>query len=223
LDASVPFKLNSLRSTSKEQGVYDQLRQAIVSGALPPGQRLIPADIGAQLGVSSMPVRNALMRLEAELLVVRAPHREYIVATCSAREIEDLFAIRAVLDSFAVRLAASRLLPEGLQELRKILAKSEEYLARGDIDSLIHANGEFHTALYRQSGNEQLFQIIQSLRDRSSRIRASHSTVETVQEHRDIVAALERGDPDAAEAIMRKDMENSGRALTEHIMPRNEQ
>lgn len=219
MDSNVPLRLKSLRSTSKEQGVYDQLRHSIVSGALKPGQRLIPADVGSQMEVSSMPVRNALMRLEAELLVMRAPHREYIVAPWSAKEIEDLYDIRAVLDSFAARLAAPRLSPEALRELRDILSQSEGYLAKGDIDSLIDANAEFHTALYRQCGNEQLLQILQSLRDRCGRFRASHSAVETVQEHRDILAALERGDPDAVEAIIRRDMENSGRALSKHLTP----
>jgi DNA-binding GntR family transcriptional regulator len=212
------YNVTPLPTLTKEQAIYDQLRQAIVSGPLVPGQRLIPAEIGARFQVSSMPVRNALMRLEADRLIVRAPHREYLVAPYSAKEIKDVYAIRALLESFASRLAAESITPERLEKLRGILTRSEGHLDRGDMEGLAASNREFHTTLYSYCENEQLQDLVQSVRDRAARYRfVYYSTRKTpreqVQEHWDTMSALEAGDSLRVEALVRKHIERIRDAL----------
>jgi DNA-binding GntR family transcriptional regulator len=219
------FDAVPLGEMSKERGVYDQLRRAIISGALRPGQRLIPAEVGARFGVSSMPVRNALMRLEAERLVTRAPHREFAVTTYSAQEIKDLYVIRVTLDGLAARLGAQNTTPEVLAELREVLRRSERYLAQGDTESLMEANREFHETIYRQVGNRQLLELVQAMRDRANRYRAAYFAISdipahTVEEHREILAALERGDAQAVEALVKKGMEDTGAKIVEALEER---
>lgn len=218
MSRAIEFESTPLKTVSKEQGVYDQLRRAIISGTLKPGQRLVPAEIADQLQVSTMPVRNTLMRLEAERLVTRAPHREYVVTHYSAKEIKELYSIRAVLDGYAGRMAAENMTASRLEELRAIVRRAERHLAEGDIDRVVASNREFHTTLYRQSGNEQLLQMIQMLRDRCDRYRGAYYAVpgvpvQTVEEHRNVLAALERGDHDAVEEVLRKDAQSTGSSL----------
>lgn len=218
MNAVAAFEPKSLHNVSKEQGVYEQLRQAITSGALKPGQRLIPVDLGRQLDVSSMPVRDALLRLEVERLVTRTPHKEFVITPYSSKDISELYAIRAAVDSLAARLAAEHVTPATLKELHQIQRRAEEQLARGDIEALMATNRQFHSLLYKQSGNEQLLEIIQALRDRCSRYRAARYGVpetpkETVAAHRKIYAALAQGKPDLVEELVRKDMEATGRTL----------
>jgi DNA-binding GntR family transcriptional regulator len=203
---AVPF-----RALTKEQAIYEQLKNSIVSGRLEPGLRLIPAEIGAQFQVSTMPVRNALMRLEAEHLVSRSPHREYAVARYSRKEIREVYDVRIVLEGFAARLAAENISPEGLRDLAEILRRSEQHLDEGKGDLFKEANGEFHTAVCRHSGNDQLAETIQALRDKSTRFRATYYRQwkpprMALQEHHEILSALERGKPDEAEAWIKKDV-----------------
>lgn len=220
MNKSSPFKYGPLHAVSKEQAVYEQIRHAIVSAELKSGERIIPAELADQLKISSMPIRNALMRLEAERLVTRAPHREFVVTPYSSREIRELYAVRAVLDGFAARLAAERMTSKTLDKLRVLLKRSEQCLAEGDIHGLAAANRDFHRTLYSEAGNGQLLELVETLRDRSApyRIASYHRTEiheSTVQEHREILLALTLGDADAVERLIRKDMENTGNALAQ--------
>lgn len=219
---TVQFGVAPLRALTKEQAVYEQLRSAILSGTLEPGQRLVPAEIGARSQVSSMPARNALMRLEAERLVTRAPHREYVVATFSGKEIREVYDVRIVLEGFAARLATERITAGGLKELAEILRQSERYLDQGKTDLLAEANGEFHVAVCRHAGNDQLAETLQLLRDKSARFRAAYyrkwKTPElALREHSEILSALERGEADKAESWIKKDVGYSRDLLLQFI------
>lgn len=209
---------SSLRNLSKEQEVHELLQDAIVSGQLKPGQRLICAEIGAQLGISAMPVRNALMRLEAERLVTRVPHREFVVTPYSSKEIRDLFTIRTTLDPLAASLAAERMTSTGVSELREMIERSEQHLANGDMGALESANRQFHIVLYSHAGNEQLLEVIKQLQDRGTRYRNAYYAIpdvphHTIQEHHEILNALGRGDTELVAALVRTDMETTGRTL----------
>jgi DNA-binding GntR family transcriptional regulator len=212
------FSIAPLPYLSKEQAVYDRLRKAIISGTIHPGTRVIPQEIAAQYGVSSMPVRNALMRLEAERLVTRTPHREFLVTQYSASEIKELYAIRAALEGLAGRLGARNMTEEVLRELHQILGRAEQHLVRGEFGALIEANQEFHDRLYRQGGNQQLMELIRALRDRADRYRAVYDAIQeirdgTVQEHRQILSAMERGDPEGVGSLIASYTERAASVL----------
>jgi len=213
------FTSESARNVSKEQSAYDQLRRAIISGELKPGQRLVPAEIGAQLGISSMPVRNAMMRLEAQRLITRAPHREFIVTQYSAQEIREVNQTLGVLEAFAARLASLRMTESTLAKLRQLVAEAEKQLTSGDIESLMDTNQAFHVALYAQSGNEHLQEVLRLLRNREARYRAQYYYAGTempkrmVQEHREIISALAQGDHDGVERLLRRYSDEMGAGL----------
>jgi DNA-binding GntR family transcriptional regulator len=216
-----------LQHVSKEQAIYDQVRRAISMGIFAPGQRLLPNELARQYHVSSMPVRNALMRLEAEHLVTRAPHRAYVVTEYSPTEIRNLYAIRANLEGMAARLGARRFPADQVPVLHRILMRAEQHLLRGEVGALMAANTEFHDLIYQHADNEQLLQLIFSLRDRADRYRAMYAGIEEIQantlaEHREIVTALLAGQADAVGTIIEKYTEKTADTL-QHLVTGPEQ
>lgn len=208
----------SLRNVSKEQGVYETLRHAITSGEMAAGQRLLFRQLAEQLGVSSMPVRNAMMRLAAEGLVTRIPHREYVVTAYSVKDITDLYALRAVLDGLAGRLAARNVTAETLQQLRGLVTRANELLAAGDIEAVRNVNRDFHLTLIRIADNQQLYEVLEMLQNRSQNYTGAYYAVpgipkRAVDEHRRIVTALAQRKADLVENLLRRDMENTGKIL----------
>jgi len=212
---STSSTFTSLRNLSKEQGVYEQVRQAIISGEMAAGQRLISAEIGKSLGVSSMPVRNALMRLEAEGLVTRIPHREFAVTLYSSRDVKELYTVRVALDSLAGRLAAANMTPDKVEKLRDILARSEVALRNRDLASLRLINKEFHTTLCAFAENRHLQEIILGLQARVPSYHEEYYGIpgmaeKSVTDHYEILEALVEGRLDLVETLLRQDMETTG-------------
>jgi DNA-binding GntR family transcriptional regulator len=192
--------------------VYRQLKDQIVSGDLAPGSRLIELGIAADFGVSRTPVREALKRLAAENLVLADPSRGMIVHAPDAGEIEDVFVVRQALDGLAARLAAHRITPTELSRLRVIVDTMREAIASGRREQIIIANQRFHDVIYSAAGNEALARVASDLRDFVRRFTtlpfASPDRVEHVlAEHEAVLDALQRHDPEAAQAASNAHLE----------------
>jgi DNA-binding GntR family transcriptional regulator len=184
--------------------VYRSLKEKIVSGALPPDSRLIELSIAAEFGVSRTPVREALKRLAVENLVLTDPSRGMIVHAPDARAVEDVLVVREALDGLAARLAAHRITPSELERLNVVVDSMAEAITEGRREHFMAANTAFHDVIYDAAGNEVLKRLGRDLREFVRRFTtlpfASPERVENVlAEHRRIVEALERRDPDAAE------------------------
>jgi DNA-binding GntR family transcriptional regulator len=184
--------------------VYRRLKHDIISGALAPDSRLVELTIGAEFGVSRTPVREALKRLAAENLVFSDPARGMIVHRPDANEIEDVFVVREVLDGLAAQLAAHRVTPSELTKLRLIVDAMEDAINSDRREQIVAANQRFHDVIYSAAGNPVLARVASELRDYVRRYStlpfASPERVQHVlAEHRAILDALERRDPDAAE------------------------
>ncbi len=188
--------------------VYRALKEEILSGTLEPDTRVVELAVAARYGVSRTPVREALKRLEAENLLVADPGRGMVVPRPKASEIEDMFVIREVLDGLAARLAARRITSSELGRLRVIIDSMSEGVQNGRRQQVMAANTRFHDVIYEAAGIDALERIARDLRDYVLRYStlpfASPERVEDVlAEHRAIIDALERSDPDAAEAASR--------------------
>lgn len=185
--------------------VYRSLKEQIISGALAPETRLIELAIAAEFNVSRTPVREALKRLASENLVLADPARGMVVHAPDAREIEDVFVVREALDGLAAGLAAYRITPSELGRLRVIVDTMEEAISTGRREQVIIANMRFHDVIYAAAGNEMLDRLGRDLREFVRRFStlpfASPERVNHVLgEHQAIFDALERHDPEAAEA-----------------------
>ncbi|MFZ2624990.1 MAG: GntR family transcriptional regulator [Propionibacterium sp.] len=184
----------------REQTVA-RLRESILSGALPAGTKLRERALSEQLGVSRVPVREALMVLESELLVDIVPRSGAVVTTFSRHEVQELFDAREVLEPLAARLAARDGTAAGLAALSARCAAARQASSSADDRAGATANASFHSALAEASGSGLLVSIMAPLQLRLQRLfrrTIEGRAVELVEDHERLVEALRRHDEDSA-------------------------
>ncbi|HYJ74268.1 MAG TPA: GntR family transcriptional regulator [Kineosporiaceae bacterium] len=200
----LPARINSL------------LEEAIVSGALVPGQRLRAEVLAEHYGVSPMPVREALRSLEAAGWVKIRPRYGAYVAERSEQELREVFDVRAVLEGHVARRAAELRTDADLRALRQAMTAGEQAAARGDGSLLRSLHAEFHTRL-RAATRNAVLQAMSDELDKRARfyfsIVGNSLRLEWVDVHEQLLAAVERQDGDLAERIAREHVEETGQAV----------
>ncbi len=172
--------------------VYDTIREAIQTGRYAPGQRLVADDLAQELGTSRMPVREALHRLEVVGLVTITPHRGAIVSELSAKEIVEIYHIRAVLEGLATRLAAPHLTPADFERLSAAIEGMAAAAAtEPDLDQMLRQNREYHITIWQAARAPRLQELLENLYDASHRFRnisilLPGRLAQVIQEHRQI-------------------------------------
>ena len=193
------------RGRSAAERAYDYVKARLLDGRFPGGTLLSENELSQRLGVSRTPVRQAFVQLEAEELLELYPRRGALVVPISASEADDVLEARQLIEEHAVR----RVEPGEalLGELREAIAEQETTLADGG-KGFNFADRHFHHAIVAAAGNVLLTRQYDQLRDRHQRIAAAAVAGDParlprfIEEHRQIVAALERGDSDAAGKLM---------------------
>jgi DNA-binding GntR family transcriptional regulator len=196
--------------SSLAESAATRLRAEIVSGELPSGSRLAEAVVAQRLGVSRVPVREALVLLEREGLVEFTPTGRARVKELSPRDFEELFALRLALEPLAARLAAP-VLKADCSRLERNLAATQRARSLREVTTL---DLEFHEIILEASGNVRLLNLWKSLRGELElwlgRLHRHHQTLtsetreETVAAHREILDSLSRESPAACERLMRR-------------------
>lgn len=203
------------RGREKERvGVSERLRALILTGEYGPEERLIEEQLAERLGVSRTPVRQALTLLEAEGLVELAPNRGATVRSFTVADVWDIYDLRAVLEGHAARRAAGRIQGDEVGRLRELAAQMEGLAGRfedheQEIRALVALNQEFHGAVVEASRNKRLFRLINRTVEIPLMFKAffwytPHERVISNHYHRQILHALEDGDADRAEIVMRE-------------------
>jgi len=197
---------------------HDAIRDGILTGRHAPGQRLIADDLAKELGVSRMPVREALHRLEVAGLVTIAPHRGAVVSELSETECIEIYHVRAVLDGLATRLATPNLSEADHARLTALLAEMEAGVEAKDPQRVLNVNREFHTLIWIAARAPRLRDLLENLYDASQRFRNMSVLIpgrldQITHEHRLIVEALARGDAAAAERYANEHHEGTARRL----------
>lgn len=199
------------------EDVRDHLMEEILSGRLAPGDRLVETRIAQVFGVSQAPVREALRDLELFGFIVSSPFRGAIVRQVSTEEMAQIYPIRAVLEGLAARAAASRMAPGTLKRLDKYLDAMRRAAARNDTRAAVDADFAFHLVIVEASGNALLKQFWERMRLATTTFltvsRSHHSLAEIAERHRAVIEALRSGDADAAEAVMRRHIDEPGQWL----------
>ena len=147
--------------TIKEQ-IVDLLRDAILSGKISKGERLNESVLARNWGLSRIPVREALQKLQIQGLVVDAPRRGKFVVNLSDEEIQKINSLRLILEGEALRLCRAKMSAEGLSDLAKMVAKMEQSRNATEIEASA-LDIEFHRTLWRHSGNEYLEKSLESI------------------------------------------------------------
>jgi DNA-binding GntR family transcriptional regulator len=187
---------------------YRALREAIVDGRLNPNERLVEADLAKLLGAGRTTVRAALVRLEQEGLVQREPNRGARVRRVSDREALEIEEVRVALEQLMARHAALNLTPDGLADLRAMLAEMTAHVESGDPLGYSELNARFHSRIWALADLGVAERILVNLKSQS--IRFQYRTIlqpgrpdRSLREHARIVEALASRDADASEAAMR--------------------
>lgn len=204
---------NSQVRVPAHEFAYCRLRSYITNGDLPPGADLREEELSQHLGLSRTPVREAIRRLKEEGLVEIRPYRGARVARLNNAQVEELCEVREVLEGMAARLAALRMSDSQIRRIRQRLRSRLREVARRP--SLYQPPRlDFHLEILRASGNRTLANLAERLYGRLSLVRALSGAFRAraeaaAREHLDILAAIERRDPDAAEQSMRQHIRRS--------------
>jgi DNA-binding GntR family transcriptional regulator len=196
--------------------VVDSIRDRILTGHYSPGERLVEAQLSSELGVSRMPVREALRTLAAEGIVTIEPRRGAIVAVYSPEQVQELVEVRATLEGLNAKLAAKRHNPEQIRRLEQILAAGSRLNERADLAQIHQANNDFHEALAQVAANSTLREMVRSLRERTALIFAPHSRKRAKQnweDHAAILRAVVSGDADLAALLASRHVYNAAASV----------
>jgi DNA-binding GntR family transcriptional regulator len=203
----VPIQRQTIASMTVEA-----LRERILRGDYPDGEPLRQDALAEELGVSRIPVREALRQLEAEGLVTFSPHRGAVVSSLSLEEIEELFELRAEIECDLLRRAIPRMSDEQLRTATDVLDEFEDALDAGEASRWGPLNWHFHAALYAPANRRLTLNVLQKLHQHSDRyfrmqVLLAHGGARANEEHRAIAAA-----------VCEKDVEGASRLMNAHIL-----
>src|SRR5258708_25253098 len=148
-----------VRSDPLVEVVIQQITDAIVTGRLGPGDKLVEVQIGKQLGVSRAPLREAFQRLEQIGLVEKIPNRGTFVSTLTERDVKELHSVRELLEGLAARLLAERCDPQTIASLESILAAMRQAAVDDNQSRMITLDADFHDALIELSDHKLLREL----------------------------------------------------------------
>ena len=203
------------RHGSLSKLVADELRSGILAGRHKPGERLVEDRLSAELGVSRVPIREALRLLAAEGLVEVKPRRGASVVKFSSEVAKDLIEVRAMLEGLNARLAARHHQPAIITELRQVLSEGNAAAQSRNLDDLVRLNGAFHDKLAEAGRNSILWDIMRTLRERTSLVFAANTTGRARQdwdEHSRILAAVIEGDEELASLLATRHVHRAAEA-----------
>jgi len=204
----------------------DELRRRILDGSYPGGRPLRQDALAEEFRISRIPVREALLQLEAEGLVRILPHRGAIVSELSIEEIEDIFELRALLEPRLLRRSVPRLGREDFEALRAILDEYSAELRAGNAARWGELNTAFHLRLYAHAGRPRSLALVANLLrdcDRHTRLQLSQTDGRgrAEREHAELVALCETGDVRRAAALLKAHIEHVRDALVAFIRARH--
>jgi DNA-binding GntR family transcriptional regulator len=219
-----PSPLEEAASTAtgtRMDKVFEAIELALITGAIPPGSRLGEDMLCRRFDVSRAPLREALRQLEGRGLVVRLPHAGVCAVSLKHSDLIDLYELRESLEGAVCRLAAERMLPEEIAELRLLLTNHRG--SQAFRDGTHHGDLDFHYMLAKGARSSRLERLL--CKDLYSLIRLcrftfAHTPGRCLRAHRDherILDAIEDRDPDLAELLMRRHIADARRQFSDQI------
>lgn len=191
--------------------VFNTLRQAILTGELKPGERLMEIHLADRLGVSRTPIREAIRKLELEGLVIMIPRKGAQVARITEKNLKDVLEVRRALEVLAAKLACDRMDEDTKKELKNACEDFAVVIKRNNTKDITEADVHFHDIILRSTGNDRLIQLVNNLAEQMYRYRLEYIKDSVyhdrlVQEHEAIY-----------EAILNKDKQKAAESVVTHI------
>ncbi|MCX8117751.1 MAG: GntR family transcriptional regulator [Desulfobacterota bacterium] len=194
--------------------VYDYLREKLLSGEIPPHERLIETKIAKEIGTSRTPVREALHNLEIEGLIESIPRVGYVVKSTSEKEVEEICEIRRVIEELAIQWAMGKARDRLIEELKENIAQAESKVASGEVKAFVELDAQFHEIIAKHSGSQRLLELAQTLRRHMLRYRVqsiylADNVLRAIEGHKRILEAIQRGELSAAKEAIEHHLKQS--------------
>jgi len=220
LPAKLELPVAETRPAGLTDGLYERLRQAIVSGDLRPNQRLIEVELAQRLQVSRTPVREALQRLALDGLVL-SHRRGWIVREHTAAEIEEIYECRMALEGYAARLAAERATPDQVAALEEILHRGRDDLGPPK-DWMVPVNDAFHNGVIEAAQNTMLADLcirsrLYYFNSQIALLYTAEQAAESRRQHYGLVEAIRERDGGKAESLAREHVATALKVLIEKL------
>ncbi|MGB4600174.1 MAG: GntR family transcriptional regulator [Trichlorobacter sp.] len=198
--------------------ILENIRDAIISGTMPPGSRVSEPDLAERHGISRTPIREAFRQLESEGYLTVIPRKGALVSAFSPKDVEEFYAIKSILEGYAARRACKNLSDREIDRMQTINERLREMANQGDVKHFFKVHNDFHDLFIKASDNEKLRDMINNLVTRFQRLRLMSLSVPgrmavSVQEHTKIIEAFRRRDCETAEALVRTNAEYGGKVL----------
>jgi len=212
------------RHQTLREKILETIREAILKGNLKPGEKVAEPELAERFGISRTPIREAFRQLESEGYLTVIPRKGAVVAALSARDVQEFYAIKSILEGYAAELASNKLTDKELDKLEAINDKLRQLAADGDIKSFFRVHNEFHETFIKAADNTKLLELIQQLGMKFNRLRAASLSVPgrmdfSVEEHDKLLEAFRRRDGKAAEDLVKKTAAVGGKVLLESLTP----
>lgn len=202
--------------------VFNTLRQAILTGELKPGERLMEIHLANKLGVSRTPIREAIRKLELEGLVTMIPRRGAEVAQITEKSLQDVLEVRRSLDALCAELACARITDEAVEALGAACKNFEEATMKGDIREIAAADVALHDIIIGATGNKRLVQLVNNLAEQMYRYRFEYIKDKSVyprliEEHRIMYNAIRSKDGMTAAKVSVTHIDNQMEAIAKQL------
>jgi len=207
---------------SLAEDAADRIREQILAGGFPQGEHLVEARIAEQLNVSRGPVREAFKLLRAEGLLTEEPRKGTFVVSLSARDVREIYGLRAAIEGRAARLLAAERDPRSIEELRRLLGAIEAAADEGDVAEVYRADLAFHDAVCRLSANGRLHEVFERYVPMLRALlrldeRMHESLDEIAAQHRPLFEAIEAGDAVRAVEGFEAHCDDSGQLIASYL------
>lgn len=201
--------------------VFKYIKFEIINGHFKPGESLVESKLAEELGVSRTPIREAIRLLELEGLVETTPNKGAVVLGVSHKDVEDIYAIRILIEGLAARWAAQNMDSNEKKELQKIIDLMEFYASKGDLDELAELDNRFHHIIYEASRSKILKLTLSNLHEYVQQARLHSLKVpqrldQTIAEHHAIMDCFLEGDSKKAEKALKEHVQKAYLNIKEH-------
>ena len=207
---------------TQREVIAETLREEIIHGTIAPQARLHEVELAERFRTSRTPVREALRQLESEGFLAIRPRRGAVVAPVTPKDIQEFYELKSVLEGYAARKATELLTDDQINRMERLNEKLEQLRQEGDLLAMVEVHNRFHEVFTQACGNERISNLLKGLVKQHQRLRISLSShtdaiQESIAQHREIVTAFRKRDPNLVEELVRRNSIAGCQALLERL------
>ncbi|WP_305045205.1 GntR family transcriptional regulator [Geoalkalibacter sp.] len=210
------------RHQTLREKILETIRDAILRGVLKPGEKVAEPELAERFGISRTPIREAFRQLESEGYLTVIPRKGAVVTALSERDVKEFYAIKAILEGYAARIAAKNLSDKEIERLEAINQRLQQLADEGDVKAFYRTHNEFHELFIRAAGNQKLAELINQLVIKFNRPRMASLSLPgrmqiSVNEHSRLLEAFKNRNGEQADNLVRKTASLGGQLLIQSM------